>query len=76
VLLKAYEKVIFEKEVNISPAKPFVEKIPLPPEIKEENLKLILLSPLGEEIISYKPVKKESSPMPKPVDRLTFRTIL
>lgn len=68
VLLKASEKVIFEKEVDISPAKPFVEKIPLPSEIKEEDLQVILLSSLGEEIISYKPVKKESSPMPKPVE--------
>lgn len=68
VILKASGKAVFEREVDISPAKPFVERVQLPLGIKEEDLEIILLSSQGEEIISYKPVRKESAPMPKPVE--------
>ena len=68
VILKSLGKVIFEKEVDISPAKPFIEKTPLPLGVKEEDLEIILLSPLGEEIISYRHIGRENALMPKPVE--------
>ncbi|MEM3479540.1 MAG: DUF5107 domain-containing protein [Candidatus Bathyarchaeia archaeon] len=68
VILKASGKVVFEREADISPTKPFVERVQLPLGAKEEDLELILLSSQGEEIISYKPVRKENAPMPKPVE--------
>ena len=68
VLLKALGKTILEEVVDISPAKPFVNEISLHSNVKEEDLEIILLSSSGEEIISYKPVRKGNAPMPKPVE--------
>ena len=67
VLLKSREKIIFEEKIDISPEKPFVKEVPLPPRVKEEDLQVSLLSQ-NRELITYKPVKKECSAMPSPVE--------
>ena len=68
VFLKAGDEVIFQQETNISPDKPFQKKIPLPPGVKEEDLWVSLISSTNEELITYKPVKKNDSPMPDVVE--------
>ncbi len=68
VLLKAGDRVIFEQKLDISPEEPFVKEVHLPPDTKEENLGVSLLSPTNQVLIEYRPVKKEGAPMPKPVE--------
>ncbi len=68
VLLKAKERIIFEHRVDISPEKPFVKEVPLPPGVKEKELKASLRSAGGQELVAYRPLKKEGAPMPKPVE--------
>ncbi len=67
VLLMAAENVIFEKEIDISPGKPFLTEVALPSGVNEEDLRISLLSSEGEELIAYKPVKKKGAPMPEVV---------
>ncbi len=67
-LLKSGEKTIFEEKIMIGPGQPYFKKdVALPSGIKEESLALILLISDGKELISYKPQKKPSTPMPSPV---------
>ena len=67
VLLMAARNVIFEKEIDISPDKPFFREVALPAGVKEEDLRVSLLSSEGEELIAYKPVKRKGAPMPEVV---------
>jgi len=67
VILEAGKKVLFEQKINISPQKPFRREIDLPKSEKEDDLRVLLLSSGGETLISYKPQKKERTPMPEPV---------
>lgn len=67
VLLHAGEKLIFDETTDIGPANPFRKEIALPAGSKEEDLRLSLLSPDNKELVSYKPVRNERSPMPEPV---------
>ena len=67
VLLKAGDKVIFEKQIDIAPDKPFCKEIPLPDGTKEQDLRVLLLCSAGEELIAYKPVEKKDAPMPEAV---------
>ncbi|MEW6456642.1 MAG: DUF5107 domain-containing protein [Acidobacteriota bacterium] len=67
VLLKAGEKVIFEKILTVNPEKPFWREIALPSGVKEEDVQLSLFSSENKELITYRPVKKEKSPKPEVV---------
>ena len=79
VQLKAGDKVIFERQIDISPDKPFCEEITLAPGVKEHDLQVSLLSAENEELIAYKPVKRKSSPMPEtvkaPLDPKDIKTV-
>ncbi|UCF43616.1 MAG: DUF5107 domain-containing protein, partial [Planctomycetota bacterium] len=66
-LLRAGEKIIFEKRIDISPDKPFTQEVALPETVKEQDLRVSLSSADGEELIAYTPVKTEKAPMPEPV---------
>jgi tetratricopeptide (TPR) repeat protein len=68
VFLKTGDEVIFQQETNISPDKPFQKEISLPPGVKEEDLRVSLLSSTNKELIAYKPVKKKDTPMPDVVE--------
>jgi len=67
VVLRTDERTLFESTVTISPDKPFTREIPLPPGVKEQDLKVSLLTSDSEELISYQPVKVEKMPRPEPV---------
>lgn len=67
VLLKAGEKIILERKVEMSPANPFSEKILLPAGAEQESLRLSLFNADGIELISYQPKKAEEPTFPEPV---------
>lgn len=66
-LLRAGEKIIFDKRIDISPDKPFAQEVPLPEKVTEYDLRVSLSSADGEELIAYTPVKIEKAPMPETV---------
>ena len=68
VILQTYKDTVFAGPIDISPNKPFVKEVPLPAGVKEEDLKLSLISAENEELVSYRPVKKPVSPMPEAVE--------
>jgi tetratricopeptide (TPR) repeat protein len=67
VVLEAGNKVIFEKEVDISPQEPFLKEVGLSPGVKEEELRALLYSPSGNVLVSYRPQKRKGTPMPEMV---------
>jgi len=67
VVVEAGERVLFEQKLDISPEKPFVKELPLPSGVKEEDLRVSLLSSDEREIISYRPLKSKNFPLPEPV---------
>ena len=68
-LLTIDDKVIFKQRIDIAPDRPFCKEIALAAGIREKDLRVSLLSSTNEELIAYKPVEKEGTPMPKPVER-------
>jgi tetratricopeptide (TPR) repeat protein len=67
VLLRAGDRTLLDQRVTISPAKPFVTSLALPPDAQAEALKASLESADGKELVSYAPVKKEKTPLPDTV---------
>ncbi len=68
VILTAGDRIIFRRIINIGPDKPFSKEVALSPGVREKDLRVSLLSSTNEELITYKPVEKEGTPMPKPVE--------
>jgi len=67
-ILQAGDKILFEQQIDISPATPFVQEVALPANVKPEDLKAQLLTSSGNELIHYQSVKRPASPTPKPVE--------
>ncbi len=68
ILLQKNDQTIFVSVTDISPANPFSQKVKVE-NAKEEELKISLIDENGNELISYKPVKKEENlPLPQPVE--------
>jgi len=63
-LLTAGNRTLFERSIDISPAKAFVQDITLPDGVREDDLKAELLDSANKELLSYQPVKlvPESAP--------------
>jgi tetratricopeptide (TPR) repeat protein len=68
VVLQAGAKTLFTRVISISPEKPFAEQVALPPGVRSEDLRAVLFSAAGKELISYQPVKPKGAAMPKPVE--------
>ena len=64
VILQAGEEILFEKEIDIDPSRPFTREVQVPGSTKDTDLKISLFSSAGEELISYQPVKLKEEPMP------------
>lgn len=62
VVLKAKNKEIFSRSVDIDPGHPFHEKVALGKTIRETDLSLALLDSDGNTLVSYEPVHKEYNP--------------
>jgi tetratricopeptide (TPR) repeat protein len=57
--LRTGEKVLLDKEIEISPARPFRAAVPLPEGVWETDLRARLIDAHGRELVGYHPVKKE-----------------
>ena len=67
ILLKKDGNVVYSKQTDISPAKPFTADVKLAG-VDESELTLQLVSENGEVLVSYQPVAKETDlPLPEPV---------
>ncbi|MDR0700019.1 MAG: DUF5107 domain-containing protein [Tannerella sp.] len=67
VLLKNGESTLFEQNTSIDPATPFVKEIQIPSEIKDPNLRAVLMDANGNELVTYRPVVLEEKPLPETV---------
>lgn len=66
VTLRLKNQVLLHRPVNISPAKSWVQDIPLPAGADERDLRATL-SAGGRELVSYSPIHLEKEPTPSPV---------
>ncbi len=67
-ILKVRDKIVFEKLLDINPAKPFYTEVAIPSDTKETELEAYLLDAKGNMVIWYKPLaKKENTKLPEPV---------
>ena len=62
VVLKAKNKEIFSKSIDIDPGHPFHEKVTLAKGVRETDLSIALLDSDGNVVLSYEPVQKEYNP--------------
>lgn len=63
VAVFAAGKPVFEKQAEITPARPFTAEVPLPAGIKAEDVKVSLTAG-GKELISYQPAAPKPMEMP------------
>lgn len=68
VVLTVRGETVFEKKININPAKPFAKDVELKTGIRETDICLSLIAKDGSEIMEYQPQAKAGKPMPEPVD--------
>ena len=66
VLLKAGDRVLIERRIDISPARPFSTEVALPKGVQETELEAALLAD-GKELVGYRPVRPKGAAMPKPM---------
>jgi tetratricopeptide (TPR) repeat protein len=69
VILKTEESVLYENNIEISPAKPYLKSIHLPGSVTEDDLELLLLDDSGRELLAYKPAdfRPADKEMPEPL---------
>jgi len=73
IVLEHSGERIFEKSIDINPAKPFSQRLIPQAGIREQELKLTILSEDGESIISYQPVQHQYNEiLPEPVNPPPF----
>lgn len=59
VILSAAGKTLFEQTVEIGPEKPFAREIAVPAGVSRADLRAVLISADGRELIAYQPVQRE-----------------
>ncbi len=67
VRLYAKGQVAFEQQIAIAPDKPYRREVPRPAGVQAEDLKVVLLSAHGDELVSFAPPHPKNSPMPQAV---------
>ena len=65
VVLYASGKIIFEETVDIDPGHPYLKEVNVPAGTKETDLKAILETAKGVELVSYQPEDADEMPMPE-----------
>ncbi len=60
-------RTVFEKKLDIGPDLPFAGEVIVPGGVAPESLRLSLMTAEGEELIGYRPCRKEEPPLPRPV---------
>ncbi len=64
VVLTSLENVLFEKVIDIDPSTSFTQTVSVPAGTNEFDLRAVLLSAQGAELVAYQPIRRE------PVDEL------
>ena len=64
VLAEINGKKFFEQNIDIDPSNPFLKEINLPANTPETDIKVVLVSSDGDELISYQPSEKKDLPFP------------
>jgi tetratricopeptide (TPR) repeat protein len=67
ITLRAGRRTVFEKPVDIGPAKPWAASVPLPEGVTDTDLSLSLIDSAGRELIAYRPQTPRGEPMPDSV---------
>ncbi len=67
VVLQANGRSVFDRRVSVAPDKPFSAEVSLPVGMKEDQLRLAVVKPSGEELISYQPQHVAEPTVPEPV---------
>jgi len=67
IRLKAGEVVVLEERVAISPGKPYVKQVALPPGLANDALSASIEAD-GKELVAYSPAHPTPEPMPAPVE--------
>ena len=66
--LKIGERVVSETVIELSPGRTFRKEVKVPDETKETDLRAVLLSDEGKELLAYQPVTRTPpTALPKPV---------
>lgn len=65
-VLKSKDQLIFEKEISVSPHKPYTQKVQIPEGVKKNELEAALFSEEGELLVHYSPSPRKKKPMPEP----------
>jgi len=68
VVLHVGDNVLFERQITISPKRPFSHELPLPPGMKPEDVRISLIAAGGKEIIAYRPAPRAFGTMPPRVE--------
>lgn len=69
VLVKAGDKVLLERTLNIDPNTPFLQDITVDPAVQDPDIFAGLYDRDGRELVSYSPVVKDRLERPHPADR-------
>lgn len=69
VVLMNGGKALFQQTITIDPATPFLKAIPIEASAKDGDLKIVLKSRDGKELVSYTPVQPQKEAPPQPVER-------
>jgi tetratricopeptide (TPR) repeat protein len=64
VRLTAGARTLFEEEATVAPDLPFVREVRLDPDVREEDLRLVLLSSDGAELVAARHVAPPATPEP------------
>jgi len=67
ILLKAGERVVFEKTADLGPGEPFTAEVQLAQPTEEKSLHLSLIAEDGRELVGYRPQQRGSLSLPDPV---------
>src|SRR5579863_2742903 len=65
VSLKQQEKPLFERTLDLSPGKPFLERVDLPAGTREQDLLLMVSTADARELIRYRPEVLERGSLPR-----------
>lgn len=66
VVLKRSNATLLDQRAVIDPARPFIAQVALKPDVKPEELRLVVSSD-DRELISYQPIGPRHAPLPSPV---------
>ena len=69
VLVKAGDRVLLEKNIDIDPNTPFLQDLSIEASVKDPDIFAALYDRDGRELVSYSPVVKDEIERPHPADR-------